>query len=221
MSILPKENLLPDFWATPQAMNRSTYSRNDLIYMKGEQFTQLYTVLSGRVKIVEYAPDGREMILDILHRGQFFDLKAWCCQTESEHFAIAMDRETQIGSFSLSTIDRLQKVHPDLRESLLRQLSQKIQQQEQRLQAYAFLNSKERVVAFFLQMVKKRGQRVGVEWVIRESFTHLEIAQYTATARQTVSTVISHLRSKNLINYNRRYIVIRDLDALKKLLNDG
>jgi len=218
MSTLPTETVLPDFWGVLQKIARKSYTRGDLIYMKGEETTCLHVVLSGRVKIIDYSADGRETILDILHRGQFFDLKNLCGQRQSDHFAVAMDRETKVGCLPLHQLDELLDEQPNLRQLLTCQLTQKLEKQEQRLQTYAFLNSRQRVVAFFLQLIRERGQRVGLEWVIRESYTHLEIANYTATARQTVSTTIGRLRAKNLINYNRRYIVIRDLDALKAMV---
>ena len=65
-------------------------------------------------------------------------------------------------------------------------------------------------------MVGKRGQRVGYEYVVRKFITHQEIANLTATSRQTVTTVLNDLRNRNLLTFNRRRLLVRDLDALKE-----
>ena len=62
----------------------------------------------------------------------------------------------------------------------------------------------------------KRGQRVGYEWVVRKFITHQEIANLTATSRQTVTTVLNELRSKNLLTFNRKRLLIRDRDKLSE-----
>ena len=44
--------------------------------------------------------------------------------------------------------------------------------------------------------------------------THQEIANLTATSRQTVTTILNELRNKNIITFNRRRLLIRDMDLL-------
>jgi len=63
-------------------------------------------------------------------------------------------------------------------------------------------------------LVKKNGQRVGYEWVVRKFITHQEIANLTATSRQTVTTVLNELRADNLLTFNRKRLLVRDLDLL-------
>ena len=46
--------------------------------------------------------------------------------------------------------------------------------------------------------------------------THQEIANLTATSRQTVTTVLNELRNKNILTFNRRRLLIRDMGELAK-----
>jgi CRP-like cAMP-binding protein len=52
--------------------------------------------------------------------------------------------------------------------------------------------------------------------LVRKFLTHQEIANLTATSRQTVTTVLNELRNKNILTFNRRRLLIRDMDALAK-----
>ena len=45
-----------------------------------------------------------------------------------------------------------------------------------------------------------------------------EIANYTVTARQTVSTVLNQLRAKKIIHYTRKRLLIRDISLLEQEL---
>jgi CRP-like cAMP-binding protein len=55
---------------------------------------------------------------------------------------------------------------------------------------------------------------VGFEWVIRKPVTHQEIANLTATSRQTVTTTLNDLRYKKLLTFNRSRLLVRDLEGL-------
>jgi len=51
--------------------------------------------------------------------------------------------------------------------------------------------------------------------------THQEIANLTATSRQTVTTVLNDLRNKNILTFNRSRLLIRDLDRLWGECSEG
>ena len=85
---------------------------------------------------------------------------------------------------------------------------------ERRLESLVFRDSRSRIVEFLVQLTQSKGQRVGFEWVIRKPITHQEIANLTATSRQTVTTTLNDLRFKKLLTFNRSRLLVRDLDGL-------
>jgi len=87
---------------------------------------------------------------------------------------------------------------------------------ESRLESLVFKDSRSRIVEFVVDLAEKKGQRVGYEWVVRKFITHQEIANLTATSRQTVTTVLNELRNDNLLTFNRKRLLVRDLELLKK-----
>jgi CRP-like cAMP-binding protein len=50
--------------------------------------------------------------------------------------------------------------------------------------------------------------------MIPTRLTHKDIAALTGTSRQTVTTILNELKEQNLINFDRRQILIRDLEKL-------
>ena len=61
------------------------------------------------------------------------------------------------------------------------------------LESLVFRDSRSRIVEFLVELTRSRGQRVGYEWVVRKPITHQEIANLTATSRQTVTTTLNDL----------------------------
>jgi len=78
-----------------------------------------------------------------------------------------------------------------------------------------FKDARTRVVEFIKEMGEERGKKVGFETLIKNYLTHQDIANLTGTSRQTVTTIMNKLRDQNLINFDRRRILIRDMDKLK------
>jgi len=91
-----------------------------------------------------------------------------------------------------------------------------INKNNDRLHRLLLYKSRQRVVQFLLDYVNEVGQRVGYEYVIKKPFTHEEIGNLSDTSRQTVTTVLNELKGKNLIHFTRRYILIRNLEALEE-----
>jgi CRP-like cAMP-binding protein len=87
---------------------------------------------------------------------------------------------------------------------------------ERRLESLVFRDSRSRIVEFLVTLVKNKGQRVGYEWVVRQFLTHQEIANLTATSRQTVTTTLNDLRYKKLLTFNRSRLLVRDLEKLEE-----
>ena len=87
---------------------------------------------------------------------------------------------------------------------------------EKRLESLVFKDSRSRIVEFLVDLNSEKGERVGYEWVVRGFITHQEIANLTATSRQTVTTVLNELKTKNIITFNRKRLLIRDVDLLSK-----
>jgi len=86
---------------------------------------------------------------------------------------------------------------------------------ERRLESLVFRDSRSRIVEFLVELTRNKGQRVGYEWVVRQFITHQEIANLTATSRQTVTTTLNDLRAKKLLTFNRSRLLVRDLEALE------
>jgi len=70
-------------------------------------------------------------------------------------------------------------------------------------------------VECLVKLTAQKGQQVGYEWVLRNPITHQEIANLTATSRQTVTTTLNDLRYARILTFNRKRLLVRDLEKLK------
>ena len=71
-----------------------------------------------------------------------------------------------------------------------------------------FKDAKERVVAFLKRYTKTFGKKVIDGWMVRPFLTHQEIADLTATSRQTVNSILNELVTDKKIKYTRRFFQV-------------
>ncbi len=93
-------------------------------------------------------------------------------------------------------------------------LGDRLRQVENRLESLIFKDARRRIIDFLKESASRQGKRVGYEMLIKHSLTQQDIANITGTSRQTVTSVLNDLRRANLIYFNRRSILIRDLAKL-------
>lgn len=189
------------------------FKKGDAIYMPKEASDKIYFILEGRVKIGSFNDEGKEVTKIIIGSGEIFGELALVGEERRRDHAVAMEKTT-ICMMTMAEVQMLMKEHSAIGMFFMKLMGNRALDIEKRLESLVFRDSRTRIVEFLLDMADKKGQRVGYETVIRKFLTHQDIANMTATSRQTVTTVLNDLRTKNLLTFNRKRLLIRDLEKL-------
>lgn len=195
-------------------LHHRDFKKNEYIYLQDDDADKVYLLTEGRVKIGSYNDAGKEITKAILTKGEVFGELSLMNDGKRRDFACAME-PTKVCILMADEIRRLMREHNGLNTLFLRLIGSRLLEMENRLESLVFKDSRSRVIELISDLVKKRGQRIGDEYVIRNFITHKDIASLTATSRQTVTAVMNELRTKNIIAFNRKQLLIRDMEQLK------
>jgi CRP/FNR family cyclic AMP-dependent transcriptional regulator len=195
--------------------SHKTYNKGDYVFLPEDSSDKIYFITEGRVKIGTYGKSGKEITKAILGNGEVFGELSLIGETRRRDFAYAME-DTQTCILAVHEIKSLMRDHNALSVFLMKMMGSRVLEMEQRLESLVFKDSRTRIIEFLQELAEKRGQRIGYEMLVRKFMTHQEIANLTATSRQTVTTVLNELRNKNILTFNRRRLLIRDMDLLAK-----
>lgn len=207
--LCPKKTPYMEDWHPPGA-----YNKDDYVYFQDQSSEKVYMVSNGRVKIGTYANDGKEIVKAILTRGEVFGELALAGEDRREDFAQAMDNETRVCAMTIEDLKNLMVDNKELSLKILKIVGFRLRKMERKIESLVFKDARTRIVDFLKETALEKGQKVGFETMIKSHLTHKDIASLTGTSRQTVTTVMNELREKNLINFDRRRILIRDLENL-------
>lgn len=190
------------------------YKKGDYIYLPNEHADKIYFLTEGRVKIGTYGDSGKEITKAILGPGEVFGELSLIGEDKRRDFTYAME-DTVVCVMSVQDMKNMMRDHNALSLFLMKIMGSRMLEMEQRLESLVFKDSRTRIIEFLHELGEKKGQRVGYEMLVRKFMTHQEIANLTATSRQTVTTVLNELRSDNIITFNRKRLLIRDMDRLR------
>ncbi|MBL7858027.1 MAG: Crp/Fnr family transcriptional regulator [Cyclobacteriaceae bacterium] len=190
------------------------YKRDQFIYFPEESADYIYMIAKGRVKIGHYLDDGKEVIKGILTYGEIFGELALAGEEKRGDFAQAME-ETIICPLRIDDLKSLMWEDKELSFRLLKLVGLRLMRMERRMELLVFKDARTRIVEFLRDAASWKGKKVGFETMIPTKLTHKDIAALTGTSRQTVTTILNELKDQNLINFDRKKILIRDLDKLK------
>ncbi len=200
---------------------RKTYVRDETIILEDDDSVQaLFLIASGEVKVYVSGSDGRETILSLLSKGDFFGEMSLI---DGEPRSASVKAVTDADLLILRRehfIKQVQKT-PELAMGLLVEMSKRIRKANRQISSLAMLTVYGRVAATILNLMQERGVRVHAEGgnmvtVIRNRPTQQQLAEMSGTTRETVSRVLSSLAKKGTISLVGKDLVIHEVEELLK-----
>lgn len=211
-SIVNLSNLSSPFEAVPEKVLK----KGAVIFRDGNAHLYVYLVTKGIVKLSSFH-DGKEMLEDYYQAGEMFSCEALFGTPRENLTAEAMTQLTTIKKVPVHAFRQAMKANAALMGEVLSNVSSSLNRTQERLRRMTMLSSRQRVIHFLANHVLKSGRRVGYEWVVKPALTHQEMGYIAGTGRQTVTTVLNELRSNGIIHFNRNYLIVRDMEALKNM----
>lgn len=193
----------------------ATAHKDQHIYFPEEPSNVVFFLKRGRVKIATMGEDGKEVIKAVLYPGEVFGELGVAGEERRRDHAVALDDDVMICAMSVDDIRELMAENPNLNLAITRLIGERIISVERRLEGLIFKDSRARITDFLKEMAMKHGRPVGHEVLLKHSLTHQDIADLTATSRQTVTTVLNDLRKHDLVHMERGRLLIRDLRKLR------
>lgn len=202
---------------SPALLEKHTFhkfNKDDFIYFPSDTSSHIYMISEGRVKIGNKTPDGKDIVKAILGKGEIFGEMALMGEEQRVDYAQAMDGSTTVCPMTIADVEEMIRENDSLSLKLNKIIGLRLRKVERRLESLVFKDARTRIVEFLVELAHEKGQKVGFETMVRNHFTHKDIASLTGTSRQTVTTVMNELKDQNIITFDRRRILIRDIEKL-------
>lgn len=181
--------------------------KDESVYLPHDLSSRIFFLKEGRVKIVSYSEDGREMIHGLLKAGEIFGELALTGENRRENFAMVTE-DSIICQVGVSEFERILKNNPALNLEVTKLIGFRLKRIRTRLERMWFKSAEERIRSLLNELAEDHGKKTASGTEIHLRLKHQEIASLAATTRQTATTVLNQLEKSGEIVFNRKTIVI-------------
>ena len=196
------------------------YQRGQVLYSPKERSEALFMLKKGRVRIYRIAPDGREFTLTVVGAGTVFGEMSLTAQRLENAYAEAMESAV-VCKMRRYDLERLVMDKPQVGLKLMSVLSERLSLAEDRMEDIALKEVPARLAGFILQLVESEGVMTSEGPKIPTRYTHRQLATMIGSKRETVTKAFTLLQQAGAVELKRRRIHVRDLEALKKVADQG
>jgi CRP/FNR family transcriptional regulator, cyclic AMP receptor protein len=218
---LEEVNLFECFCPISQAEDRyekqpkRSFKKGEFIYFSEDQADKVYFIHEGAVKIGSYTSDGNELIKAVLRAGEVFGEMSVFGEEKRTDFAQAVE-PTELCVLSKNEVVGLMRDVGGFQAFLNKLMGQRVVYTQKRLESLLFKDARTRIAEYVLEQAERHGRKALDGAVsLRNYLTHQEIANFTGTSRQTVTTILNEFREAGLLDFDRRRMVVRDLSGLQ------
>lgn len=186
-----------------------TFSRGKTLYREGEKAEGMFIVLHGVVKVVRFAPDGRETVLHLVRRGHTIGEGAMFQRGTFPASAVAVD-DTETLYLPADVLFSLVMENPELAIRMLAALSLRLRMFAHKLAAQGQGGAACRLATYLLHR-----RQLGGGDLIRLGVSREVLANLLGLARETLSRQLSRFVDAGIIELRGKDILILDVAGLQ------
>ena len=205
-----------DLVGLARSLRRRRYPRGAVIFVEGDPGTTLYVIESGTAKIALTTSDGKELVIALLGRGDFFGDMAILDGEPRSADAVA---KTDCQLLLLTRQDFLAFIdtHPRVAANLLANLSRRLRHNTSMLQEAAFLDIPGRVASALLHLADREGRSAPDGTVVIDSvYTQAELASHVGATRESVNKWLRYYERQGLIHWGKGAVTILKPEDLRR-----
>jgi len=175
----------------------------------------VFFVVRGRLRIVNFSPSGREVAYAIATAGDFFGEMAAIDGLPRSATVVALD-DCTLAQITPQVFKDLVETHPKVGLLVMEKLVRIVRTADDRIMDLATLSAYQRVYSEILKLMKADPVRPD-SWLIYPLPTQAQIAAQASTTRETVARVLSHLSADGIAERKSKTLYVRQVDRLRQL----
>ena len=190
---------------------------NEQIIDRESDSRDVYFIVSGRARVVNYSLSGREITFDEFGPGDYFgELAAIDGQPRSANVVALTD--VFLAKAAPQTFISLVTSHPTVCERVLESMARVVRTSSERIMDLSTLGANNRVFAEILRLARANEAENGTA-AIKPIPLHADVASRVSTTRETVARVFGDLTRRGLLDRQKDRIIVRDMEELEEMVD--
>ena len=196
-----------------QERRSRVFKKNQVIYYDGDRGTGIYLVISGKIKTVRLAEDGRELMTGIVANDEYFGVNALLANEAYTDTATALE-DSMVVQIPKDQLEHLLNLYPEVAREFIKLLANDIRDKEDQLMQLAYHSVRKRLAEAMIRLHRQAGTSGEGFKITRE-----DLAAMAGMATETVSRTLSDFKDEGLIEKKGSLITLLAPEKLEKMKN--
>jgi CRP-like cAMP-binding protein len=193
-----------------------SYARGDRIFAEGDDSDLLFTIVSGRVKVVKAIPGGKELILEILGPGDPLGAVAAYESRPYPASALALEDAVCVAS-KRAAFMLLLETCPSLVRGMLGGFSMRVIELGKRLSEITGSRVEARFAQIFLKLADRLGTPRDASTFVPLVLSRQDLADLAGTTIETSIRIMSRWGKEGVVSTEADGFVVASREALEQL----
>ena len=187
------------------------FGKNEIILYQFDPGDSLYIISRGKVKVVLFSKDGKEVLLSNLGPGEFFGEMSLLDGLPRSASVVALE-DSEVLVLNRKDFLELIRNLPEIALRILTEMSKRLRSADQKIGSLILMDVYGRVARVLVELAEKEGKRVNDDIVIETKLRQQDIANMVGASRETVSRVLKDFVQNGFITIDGKKIIIHNAD---------
>ncbi len=183
-------------------------AKGQSVFRQGESAETVYLVKAGTFKLVHITDDGREVIVDVIGRGEVIGETA-LFQEQSHPFSAVAIELSRICCFNRRQFEAMIRENPDGAMQVIRFLARRLYENIRQSGEVSGATVRQKVLQLMARLADKHGRPAPDAVAIELDITQQEIADMVGASRVMVANILKQLHEEGIVCRRDRYYLLK------------
>ena len=190
----------------------------EYLFHEGDPAKYFYIVRTGQVFITKYATSGRVLSLRLAARSSIIGELPLFEENPTYIFNAIAQSAAEVYAIEFPVLQSYLEKRPQLAVNILRIISAHMRKQHTKFRDLLLYGKKGALYSTLIRLANSYGKEVDDGILISVPLTNQELANYSATARESLNRMLGELKRADIIEYRGHLIFIKDIAYLREAI---
>lgn len=192
--------------------------KGSYVFIEGDPAKHFFLIKEGTVRIHKILKDGKEITIFIREKNDGFGEigpfsgETYSCSSRAE-------TDCEIYAIDPLLLDQLFTENGRISAVFLKWVAEKLETSSSKIKDFMMFGTEGAVASFLIRIANTQGIQVPEGILINEQVTHYQIATHIGSSRETVTRILNDLRKKEIIEFHRNTLLIKEMTYFRDMLN--
>lgn len=185
------------------------------LFHEGDISNYIYLVISGKVRLNKATPDGRELTMHFKRENELVG-EMGLFNDMSISVGAEVVEDSILIKFKKTELENVYLKNGEIAVTFMKWFTKNTQVMQTKFRDLIMYDKKGACYSTLIRFSNSYGVKTNEGILINTQLTNQEIANYIGTTRESVNRMLNKLKKENIINIEKKYISIKNIEYLKR-----